>query len=66
MQTDRIDANQGHLTTVFLSRFNVEPMLAELISDPLTQTIMAADHVKRLDLESLLQQKRAQLAISPR
>ena len=67
MQADRIDANHGQLAAAVLSsgRFNREPALAELFSDPMTQAIMAADHVRRTDLEALLQQKRAQLAILP-
>jgi hypothetical protein len=39
-------------------------LLAELLSDPMTQTLMAADRVERPDLEALLQRARLQLGLS--
>ena len=37
----------------------VEPNLSELLSDPMTVALMAADHVERGDLELLIEDARA-------
>lgn len=41
-----------------------EPTLADLLRDPMTKAVMAADRVEYRDLEALLQAKRAQPGIS--
>ncbi len=38
-------------------------LLAELLSDPMTQRLMAADRVEHRDLETLLQRARLQLGL---
>jgi hypothetical protein len=43
-----------------------EPCLAELLDDPVLQTLMVRDRVGRDELIALVAQARARLGISPR
>ena len=45
------------------SAFVAGPLLAELLSDPMTQQLMAADGVDRRELEAVLQRARSQLGL---
>jgi hypothetical protein len=51
----------GLFTTKRRRNFLAEPALAELMHDPMTQALMAADRVDRRALDALLTQVRAKL-----
>lgn len=54
------------LTVIAEESFGPEPTLAELVRDPITHSLMLADHVEHGDLDALLQRARAQLFVSGR
>jgi hypothetical protein len=55
---ERINATQ---TREGCSAFAAGPVLSELLSDPMTHQLMAADRVEYPQLEAVLQEARSQL-----
>lgn len=53
------------LATVGRAAFHTEPDLAELMGDPMTQALMAADHVDKHDLCALITHVRGNLPLAP-
>jgi len=56
MQTEHFAQSRRHC-----SRFVWEPALAELLGDPMTVALMAADRVDRRDLDVLFDRTRSSL-----
>ena len=68
-QTERLIGTierQLALAVVAEESFGPEPTLAELVRDPITHSLMLADHVEPDELDALLQRARAQLFVSRR
>lgn len=66
-QTERLIGTierQLALAVVAEESFGPEPTLAELVRDPITHSLMLADHVEHDELDALLQRARAQLFVS--
>jgi hypothetical protein len=65
MQNTLIDAADRQAAPS-VSCFYAEPTLADLLSDPMTHNVMAADHIDYWDLDTLLRTARHFMALSSR
>jgi hypothetical protein len=57
----RFAEDQAAVTTSRQDHFPGEPTLSDLLQDPITQALMAADHVDRSQLDTLLEAARGSL-----
>jgi len=60
-----VTASSELFATIRHPAFLAEPDLAELMGDPMTQALMAADRVDRRELSELITQVRGNLTLAP-